>query len=187
MRLSGSDFSRRELDTLSSQSESTDSLPPQEDLVPADLVMIAYDGSENAQRAVEYAARFLLTRHAVVVTAWEPMVRQAARMSGLSGVMQPEWAPEEGQEDVALIDAKAINQEGLDLALSLGIDAEGRCIECATTIWTAIIEAADEWDVDIIVTGTRGTTGLRSLLQSSVADHVLRHSHRPVLIVPPGR
>jgi len=41
--------------------------------------------------------------------------------------------------------------------------------------------------VDIIVTGTRGTTGLRSLLQSSVADHVLRHSHRPVLIVPPGK
>ncbi len=46
---------------------------------------------------------------------------------------------------------------------------------------------ADELDADIIVTGTRGTTGLRSLLQSSVADHVLRHSHRPVLIVPPGK
>ena len=42
-------------------------------------------------------------------------------------------------------------------------------------------------DAEYIVTGTRGTTGLRSLLQSSVADHVLRHSHRPVLIVPPGR
>ncbi|QNG21515.1 universal stress protein [Rhodococcus triatomae] len=155
--------------------------------MPADLVMIAYDGSENAKRAVEYAARFLLTRHAVVVTAWEPMVRQAARMSGLSGVMQPEWVPDEDHEDVALTDAKAVNQEGLDLARSAGVDAEGRCVECATTIWTAIVEAADEMDVDIIVTGTRGTTGLRSLLQSSVADHVLRHSHRPVLIVPPGK
>ena len=39
---------------------------------------------------------------------------------------------------------------------------------------------------DLIVTGTRATTGLRSLIQSSVADHVLRRGHRPVLIVPPG-
>jgi nucleotide-binding universal stress UspA family protein len=48
-------------------------------------------------------------------------------------------------------------------------------------------DAADSLGADLIVTGTRGTTGLRSLLQSSVADHVLRHGHRPVLIVPPGR
>lgn len=79
------------------------------------------------------------------------------------------------------------NREGLELANSLGLHAEGRTVEVVNAVWAAIIEAADELDVDIIVTGTRGTTGLRSLLQSSVADHVLRHSHRPVLIVPPGR
>ncbi|PRC51533.1 universal stress protein UspA, partial [Mycobacterium sp. ITM-2017-0098] len=48
------------------------------------------------------------------------------------------------------------------------------------------IDAADELDADLIVTGTRATTGLRSLIQSSVADHVLRRGRRPVLIVPPG-
>lgn len=150
-------------------------------------MLIAYDGSDNSKRAVEHAGRFLASNRAVVVTAWEPMVRQAARMSGLSGVMQPEWAPEDEGEDVAFTDAKITNREGLELAHTAGIDADGRCAECTTTIWTAIVETADELDVDIIVTGTRGTTGLRSLLQSSVADHVLRHSHRPVLIVPPGR
>ena len=155
--------------------------------MPADLILIAYDGSENSKRAVEYAGRFLESCRAVVVTAWEPMVRQAARMSGLSGVMQPEWVPDEDTEDVALTDAKVTNSEGLELARAAGLQAEGRTLEIVSAVWTAIIEAADELDVDIIVTGTRGTTGLRSLLQSSVADHVLRHSHRPVLIVPPGR
>lgn len=155
--------------------------------MPAGLMLIAYDGSDDAKRAVEYAGRFLPANRAVVVTAWEPMVRQAARMSGLSGVMQPEWVPDEESEDVAFTDAKVTNQEGVDLATAAGLAADGRCAECVTTIWTALVETADELNVDIIVTGTRGTTGLRSLLQSSVADHVLRHSHRPVLIVPPGK
>ncbi|NLU83693.1 universal stress protein [Rhodococcus sp. HNM0569] len=155
--------------------------------MPADLAMIAYDGTDNAKRAVRYAARFLGTRRVVVVTAWEPMVRQAARMSGLSGVLQPEWVPDEEAEDVALTDARALNDEGVALARAEGLDAEGKCTECSTTIWNALVEAADEIDADLVVSGTRGLTGLRALLQSSVADHVLKHSHRPVLIVPPGR
>jgi nucleotide-binding universal stress UspA family protein len=153
---------------------------------PADLVLIAYDGSDDAKRAIVHAAKFLSARRAVVLTAWEPLVRQAARMSGLSGVMQPGWIPEPNQEDLALSDAKAINSEGLDLALDAGLHAEGQCVETSTTVWAAIVDVADELSADIIVTGTRGTTGIKALLHSSVADHVLRHCHRPVLIVPPG-
>ncbi|WP_424809722.1 universal stress protein [Rhodococcus sp. 27YEA15] len=151
------------------------------------LMLIAYDGSENARRAVDYAGRFLSAHRAVLVTAWEPMARQAARMSGLSGVMAPEWIAEEDVEDIAYTEAKATLSEGVSLAEAAGLTVEGRSAECTSAIWSAIVETADELDVDIIVTGTRGTTGLRSLLQSSVADHVLRHSHRPVLIVPPGK
>lgn len=153
---------------------------------PADLVLIAYDGSDNAKRAITHAARFLTARRAVVLTAWEPLVRQAARLSGLSGVMQPGWIPEPGQEDLALSDAKAVNSEGLQLALDNGLRAEGQCVETSTTVWSAIVDAADDLDADIIVTGTRGATGIKALLHSSVSEHVLRHCHRPVLIVPPG-
>lgn len=155
--------------------------------MPCDLMLIAYDGSDNAKRAIQYAGRFLAAERAVVLTAWEPMVRQAARMSGLSGVMQPDWVPDEDIEDVALSDAKAINGEGLELARAAGLNAESRTEECTSTIWNAIVDTADELDVDIIVAGTRGATGIRALLHSSVADHVLKHCHRPVLLVPPVR
>ncbi|MEC3914377.1 universal stress protein [Nocardia sp. CDC160] len=155
--------------------------------MPCDLMLIAYDGSENARRAVEYAGRFLAANRAVVLTAWEPMVRQAARLSGLSGVMQPEWMTDDEIEDVALVDARNINAEGVRLAKLAGLNAEARTVECTTTIWTAIVEVADELDVDIIVAGTRGATGIRALMHSSVADAVLKHCHRPVLMVPPGR
>lgn len=155
--------------------------------MPCDLMLIAYDGSENARRAVEYAGRFLTANRAVVLTAWEPMVRQAARLSGISGVMQPEWVTDDEIEDVAFADAKNINAEGVKLAGLAGLNPEPRTVECATTIWNAIVDVADELDVDIIVAGTRGATGIRALLHSSVADAVLKHCHRPVLLVPPGR
>ncbi|AYF75984.1 universal stress protein [Nocardia yunnanensis] len=155
--------------------------------MPCDVMLIAYDGSENARRAVEYAGRFLAADRAVVLTAWEPMVRQAARLSGLSGVMQPEWMTDDEIEDIALVDARNINAEGVRLAKLAGINAEARTVECTTTIWNAIVEVADELNVDIIVAGTRGATGIRALMHSSVADAVLKHCHRPVLLVPPGR
>ncbi|MFI6871298.1 universal stress protein [Nocardia sp. NPDC050406] len=155
--------------------------------MPCDLMLIAYDGSENARRAVEYAGRFLTANRAVVLTAWEPMVRQAARLSGISGVMQPEWVTDDEIEDVAFADAKAINAEGVKLAGLAGLNPEARTVECTTTIWNAIVDVADELNVDIVVAGTRGATGIRALLHSSVADAVLKHCHRPVLLVPPGR
>lgn len=152
-----------------------------------DLMLIAYDGSENAKRAVEYAGRFLSAPKAVILTAWEPMVRQAARLSGLSGVMQPEWLPDEEIEDVAYIDAKQTNTEGVRLAKLAGLNAEPRTAECTSTIWNAIVDVADELNVDIIVAGTRGSTGIRALMHSSVAEAVLKHCHRPILLVPPGK
>ncbi len=48
----------------------------------------------------------------------------------------------------------------------------------------AIIKAADEWKADLIVIGSHGRTGLDRLLMGSVAEHVIRHSSIPVLIVP---
>ncbi|QDQ98496.1 universal stress protein [Tomitella fengzijianii] len=154
---------------------------------PADLIVIAYDGTENARRAIRYAGRFLAAERAILVTVWEPMVRQAARMSGLSGMMQPDWLPDDDTEDIAHVEAREVAEEGLKLAADAGLQAEARCIESGTTVWTTIVEIADELDADVIVTGTRGTTGLRSLIHSSTADQVLRHSHRPVMIVPPGK
>ena len=47
-----------------------------------------------------------------------------------------------------------------------------------------ICAAAGEPDVDLIVTSTHGRTGLKHALIGSVAEHVVRYSDRPVLVVP---
>ena len=47
-----------------------------------------------------------------------------------------------------------------------------------------IITTAEGWNADLIVMGTHGRTGLMHLLIGSIAEHVLRHSKIPVLVVP---
>ena len=46
-----------------------------------------------------------------------------------------------------------------------------------------IVEAAESQDVDLIVVGTHGRTGLQRFLIGSVAERVVRTARRPVLSV----
>jgi len=47
--------------------------------------------------------------------------------------------------------------------------------------WEVIVSVADDLDADLIVVGTHGRHGLARALLGSVAEHVVRTSHRPVL------
>ena len=49
-----------------------------------------------------------------------------------------------------------------------------------------IIECSKEFGADLIVIGTHSRSGLDRLLMGSVAEHVVRHSEVPVLVVPFG-
>ena len=148
------------------------------------VVVVAYDGTPNSRRAVTYAARFLAPHRAVLLTVWRPLRQGVEQLSyDLDGPPDPD---DPDDIDIALADAQRTNAEGIALARRFGLSAEPLCVAVRGTVWRTIIDTADRLDVDLIVTGTRGTTGFRALLQSSIADRVLRRGRRPVLIVPPG-
>jgi nucleotide-binding universal stress UspA family protein len=48
---------------------------------------------------------------------------------------------------------------------------------------TAIVDAADEWEADLIVVGSHGRTGLERLVMGSVAQAVVAHAHCSVEVV----
>ena len=153
-----------------------------------DTVLIAYDGGDQAKAAIEYAGRFLSANNAYILTVWEPIHRQAARAAGMSGMMQHDWSvdsPEENEnEDPAYSEAVATCREGVEFARKNGFATEPFLVESETAIWSAIVDAAEELDVDIIVTGSRALSGWKSILQSSVSDSIVKNAGRPVLIVP---
>lgn len=47
-----------------------------------------------------------------------------------------------------------------------------------------IDEVLERTPYDLVVTGTRGRSTLTGVLLGSVAEHLLHHAHRPLLIVP---
>lgn len=154
-------------------------------------VLIAYDGSETSQRAVKYASKVLAQgreAEAIVVTAWESTIHQAARLSAMSGVAGAGAAETalSRESDIVHAEARKTNEQGVELAAAAGFQAHGELIEVSTTVWTAIIAASDTFDVDVIVSGSRGISGIKALWHSSVAEHVLRGCKRPVMIVPSG-
>ncbi len=53
-----------------------------------------------------------------------------------------------------------------------------------TTIAETILVAAGDVDANVIVLGTRGLSGLKSVLLGSVSHAVLQHADRPVMVVP---
>ena len=65
-----------------------------------------------------------------------------------------------------------------------GLRAESAAVEATGAVWTTILEIADRHDAATIVMGSRGLTGMRSLLLGSVSSAVVHHAARPALVVP---
>ncbi|MEU7895405.1 universal stress protein [Nonomuraea sp. NPDC049152] len=145
--------------------------------------LIAYDGSADSRHAIEFAAKHLSAERTVIVTVWEPLLVQLARHGAAAAALVPSEEPEEPQ-----IQAEAHAKEGAELAIASGLsDVTYRAVADKSSIWQAIVDLADEIDASLVVTGSRGLSGVRSVLLGSVSNHVLHHARRPTLIVPPAQ
>lgn len=60
-----------------------------------------------------------------------------------------------------------------------------RIIEAEGDVWTAVAAAIEKYEIDLVVLGTRGRTGLEKALLGSKAEEVLRRAPCPVLTVGP--
>ncbi len=141
-------------------------------------ILICYDGSDNAQRAIEAAADLLGSRRAVVLDVGPPLT--AAESLAVTMPMTPGAAFEELNED----DARQRARAGAELAQRAGFVAEARAGLAAPT-WEGIVDTADEIDAALIVLGSRGLKGAREAFEGSVSHEVAEHAGRPVLVVPP--
>jgi nucleotide-binding universal stress UspA family protein len=150
----------------------------------APLALYCYDGSADARAACERAAALLGGHQAVVLCIFESIL---AVPTGGGGIGDPEMMPPEDAEAVdeaARARALDLAREGCELLGRLGIGAEPAAAEGLGSVWRTILAEADERDADVTVLGSRGLTGVRSLMLGSVSHGVANHSRRPVLIIP---
>ena len=145
--------------------------------MPYRSIVVGTDGSETAERAVREAGQLAADHKArlVVVTAYEPHHDALAREN--EGVPEDiRWA----LTDRVQAEEKA--QHGRGLAREAG--AEGvvaQAIEGSPP--DVLLEAAQDFDADVIVVGSQGLTGAARFVLGSVASAVAHHAPCDVCIV----
>lgn len=150
------------------------------------MIVLGYDGSEDARAAIEHAGTLLGGQEMTVLTVWEPFLELLTRTSYGSAMAM-------GTVDIESIDAanragaQDRAQEGAELARKAGLDATPRSAARVTTFADAIIDVADELDAVAIVVGSRGLTGVKSLLLGSVSHGLIQHADRAVIVVPSAK
>ena len=141
-------------------------------------ILICYDDSPDAVRAIEAAAALFGPRRAVVLDVL-PWMTGAESVAASSSIV-----PGTAFDDVNEAEARRIAGRGAEIARSAGFEAEPLG-HLASATSTGIVDVADELEAAVIVIGSRGLTGVKRIVETSVSQQVVEHAGRPVLIVPP--
>jgi nucleotide-binding universal stress UspA family protein len=159
---------------------SADRIDEQASARPDGPLLICYDGSEDAKLAIESAGGLLAAKPALVVTVWQPTAALGsfAWSGATANMVNFVELDRAGAED-----GGRVADDGVRIAQEAGLDAEPLAIKATGPVWKTIIETAGRHDAAAIVMGSRGLTGVRSMLLGSVSSAVVHHADRPTLVI----
>ncbi len=150
--------------------------PPSRDDRP---VLICWDGSEGAARAIGGAAAIVgAARRATVLFAHVPTESARGILGGFSAPDAPIMGP---------ADAEVLLEEGVRVAREAGFAASGLPVIAERKTAEIIASTAEAEGSLLITMGQRERSGIGTLILGSVARGVLENDHRPVLLAGPSR
>ncbi len=139
-------------------------------------ILIATDGSENVKNAVNWGIGLAKANNSKVKALY--VVPPAGVAVAMRGEM---WA--KALEDHLMEQGKRATGYVVDIGNKEGVEVEPVIIGEKTPA-DGIVDFAAENNIDLIVMGTLGLTGLTHILLGSVAENVVRHAKKPVLVIP---
>ncbi|WP_148413165.1 universal stress protein [Haloferax sp. KTX1] len=135
-----------------------------------DHILVPTDGSAHATRAAEYAVDLAATYGAALHVLYVVDVRTGHA----DAPVDDDDSRTRGETAVGDVAARAADRDvPVETEIRVGLPHE------------TIIDYGEERDIDLVVMGTHGTSGLERYLLGSVAERVVRLSDVPVLCVPP--
>lgn len=139
-----------------------------------DKILIALDDSEFSKRAAAEGFKLAkrLGAHVALVFVIDRALTLGDPDAGYTSHEIMEKLKEEAQETLDKVMHQHPDHDKIYQFTPLG-DPEKE-----------IVSMAEEWGAEMIVMGTHGRSGLLHALMGSVAEHVLRKSKVPVLVVP---
>jgi nucleotide-binding universal stress UspA family protein len=152
------------------------------------MILIAYDGSDDAQAAIDHAAQLMHGLYATVLTVWLPfnslLAGSCSPGMGMGTAGSYAYAETREIDEATRQSALATAEEGVQRAGAAGLIATPLVESRAGDVATTILEVATEIDADVIAMGTRGRSGVRAYLLGSVSRSVVEHADRAVLVIP---
>jgi nucleotide-binding universal stress UspA family protein len=137
-------------------------------------IVVGVDGSANSRRALAWAAGLARAFNAEIVA-----VHAVGLLTHLDAGPP---VPSQGHRDAIGL---AFAGEWTSQLEESGLSFERVMLDGSPV--PALLGAADDYDADIIVVGSRGLGGFPELLLGSTSHQLAQHAGRPVLIVPPSQ
>lgn len=144
-------------------------------------ILTPIDGSDNslsaAIYAIELARKFLSEIHIISVV---PSKIKYGDSSGYFGMVPPKYFDKYKKEAEIWFDQlkNTIKTNEFNLAKIIT-----EVITSPLSVSSTILEYGERKNVDLIVLGTKGKTGLKRLLIGSTAQEIVIYAHCPVMVV----
>jgi nucleotide-binding universal stress UspA family protein len=140
-------------------------------------IMVATDGSEIARKAVDSAIKIARLNKAKLYAVH--VIAPGETKVTLHDPRDAEWKKAmrehletQGKEATAYAETTGkIENVAVESVILEGNPAD------------QIVDFAERNDIDLIVMGTLGKSGIQRFLLGSVAENVIRHSKKPVLVI----
>ena len=156
-------------------------------------VLIGYDGSDSGNLIFEDLKRAGLPRegYAKIISVADLSVAPSPvsefdMMSAASGRLETALRQAEAQRERAVGEARVTAEKAVE---RIRFELPGWRVESAaregTPAWE-IIDAASEWDADLIVVGSQGRSAIGRLLLGSVSKRIATDARSSVRIARPG-
>ena len=150
---------------------------------PFQKILVSIDGSDKSLEAADYSISIAKNTNAQMiilnVLETEPCYYGKKAYEGAS----PEELNKVYENEKAII--QKILNDIQEKAKTVGIESKTEILMIPRTEGTVkpVLKYAEDEEIDLIVVGTRGRTGIKKMLLGSVASGVVTYAHCPVIVV----
>ena len=144
-------------------------------------IVVGIDGSEESMKAAEYAISIAKLYNAEL-NAITVLTSDIGYIYSSPGVESP---PLTVKEIVLLAEdeAKKWFDEIKEKANKRGIQLKTESIVAKKSLLNTILEYVEEHNINLVVVGTRGRSGIKKMLLGSIASGLITYSPCPVLVI----
>jgi nucleotide-binding universal stress UspA family protein len=145
-------------------------------------ILVPIDGSEPSFHAARVAVNIANKFNSELIIIYVVVSPSKSEYANLTGLVTPkqidmiiENAKKESRNWFKKIEDK-VKEENSNIKISMKVLLTG------IAIYGEVIQFAQQENIDLIVIGTRGTSGIKKLLLGSTASGVVTYANCPVLV-----